>query len=94
VASFRRQDLKPAWHPAGFVAWRPATPLPDLDAGEPVPLEAIAGDPLELATAPLVEPGDTLAARVMHDALERLAPPHVPIALDESLDVARCVEAA
>lgn len=94
VPSFRRQDLKPAFHAASFVAWRPTAPLPDLAAGEPVELDALAGCRDGAALVSTSPTRELLAARVVHDALERLAPAYVPITVDESLDVARCVQAA
>lgn len=94
VASFRRQDLKPAFQAASFVAWRPTAPLPDLAAGEPVELDAIAGGRAAALPLTACDTREVLGVRVVHVALERLAPAYVPITVDESLDVARCVQAA
>lgn len=94
LRSFRRQDFKPAFEPAGFVAWRPSQPLPNLAAGEPIALDAVARTVVDTALDAAPSCAESLASRVVHDALERLEPDYVAIELDHALDVERCLEAA
>jgi len=94
VPSFRRQDLKPAVEAAGFVTWRPGFMPPDLASGESLAVDAIVPSSSAVASTGTPVDSRSLASRLVADSLDRLAPNHVPVQLDENLDVIRCVAAA